>query len=102
MVISGYLFRGDESDLLVKLYLEMWNELNVQTSMQSIADSSRLLPPLNGSWQDHTIFDVLTENSAEIASRAEDLLVQHICTEVEGQMKAHFSSIPSYVLPWCK
>ena len=39
-----------------------------------------------------TIFEELVHQYAKLSNRAEDMIVQQVCGEIEGGLRTHFSS----------
>jgi hypothetical protein len=79
--------------------LELWTEINRRAYLRAGAEAHASLPDPtvaeNGAPED-TIFEELVHQYAMLSGRAEDLIVHQVSGEVEGSLRAHFSS---YVLP---
>lgn len=74
--------------------------MNQKASLRARAKANASLPnPKNpeSSNTEDTIFEELIVRYRGLASRAEDIIVQQVCGEVEGGLKAHFSSSMSFV-----
>jgi len=76
-------------------FLELWTEINHKASLRSRAESIASLPDPKGAHSDvpeGTIFEELVSQYDKLSERAEELIIQTICAEVEVGLKAHFSS----------
>ncbi|KAH8100492.1 RINT-1 family protein [Cristinia sonorae] len=80
-------------------FLELWAEINRKASLRTRAEASASLPdPKNSSEEDvpeGTIFEELVTQYAKLGERAEELIVQSVCGEVEQHFKAHYSGTSS-------
>ncbi|KAF8993873.1 RINT-1 family protein [Hymenopellis radicata] len=79
-------------------FLELWTEINARPSLRARAQAHPLLPDPSGNERDiseTTIFDVLTAQYRKLFDRAHDVIVQHVCIEVESSLKAHISAMIS-------
>jgi len=72
----------------------------------NLLDHTSTHPPLSqGSESDKedlycgTFFDALISRYEKLANRAEDMIVQQVCGEVERALKVHFAADISYVRP---
>ncbi|OBZ79146.1 RAD50-interacting protein 1, partial [Grifola frondosa] len=83
-------------------FLELWAEINHKASLRSRAESVASLPrPKDQEHEDEplegTIFEELVTQYAALAARAEDMIVQCVCGEVEVGLKAHLSGGSTFV-----
>ncbi|KZT74918.1 hypothetical protein DAEQUDRAFT_659434 [Daedalea quercina L-15889] len=79
-------------------FLELWAEINRQKSLRSHIQGITSLPSSNASGtgdEEGTIFDALVDQYGKLAERAEDIIVQSVCGEVEAGLKAHFTGSSS-------
>ncbi|PCH33328.1 hypothetical protein WOLCODRAFT_111625 [Wolfiporia cocos MD-104 SS10] len=75
-------------------FLELWAEINRRASLRARAEAAAALPePTAGDAEapEDTIFGELVQQYGKLAERAEDMLVQFVCGEVEAGLRAHFS-----------
>ncbi|KAF7978890.1 hypothetical protein HWV62_44393 [Athelia sp. TMB] len=76
-------------------FLELWTEINQRASLRARAQAESSLPdpsPIEEEAPESTIFEELVLQYAKLAVRAEDIIVQQVCGEVEQGLKAHFSA----------
>ncbi|KIY47067.1 hypothetical protein FISHEDRAFT_66233 [Fistulina hepatica ATCC 64428] len=74
-------------------FLELWSEIHTQPALREIVSSIGVLPRTvvsGGSVPSDTIFAKLTSQYDGLVSRAQDLIVQQVCSEVENGLRAHF------------
>jgi len=80
-------------------FLELWAEINRKASLRSRVESAPLLPDPKTSTEEDvpegTIFEELVTQYGKVGERAEDLIVQSVCSEVEQAFKAHYSGTTS-------
>ncbi|KAI0080027.1 RINT-1 family protein [Panus rudis PR-1116 ss-1] len=86
-------------------FLELWTEINHKASLRSRAKDNSSLPDpkttvtssgeISQEVPEGTIFEELIEQYDKLAERAEDMIVQTICSEVESGLRAHFASSAS-------
>jgi RAD50-interacting protein 1 len=79
----------------LQFFLELWSEINRRASLRARADEHPLLPDPEEEDKaalDSTIFEELIAQYSKLASRAEDMLVQHIVSEIESGLRAHFAT----------
>ncbi|KAG8730619.1 hypothetical protein FRC11_006279 [Ceratobasidium sp. 423] len=76
-------------------FLELWTEINERSALRAKVDAHPSLPhtttastveEIHG-----TLFDELTSQYASIVTRAEDMMIRHACSEVEGELKSYFA-----------
>lgn len=76
-------------------FLELWTEINERSALRAKVDAHPSLPqttPVSMAEEVHgTMFDELISQYASIVIRAEDMMVRHVCSEVEGELKAYFA-----------
>ena len=81
----------------------MWTEINQQPHLYSYADNTSLLPdpkPAEGDIPSNTLYDELILQYRKVVTRAEDMVVQQVCGEIETALKVHFSmATPSVDVP---
>ncbi|KAL9715938.1 hypothetical protein Ac2012v2_000382 [Leucoagaricus gongylophorus] len=71
----------------------MWRDVHRVPALRSHAEANPLLPQPgheNLEVPNDTIFEVFINKYTVIIIRAENMVVQQVCTEVETQLKAHF------------
>ncbi|KZT06301.1 uncharacterized protein LAESUDRAFT_653786 [Laetiporus sulphureus 93-53] len=76
-------------------FLELWAEINHRASLRSQIQAASALPnPKGGETEaaEGTIFEELIMQYGQLAERAEDMIVQSVCGEVEVGLRAHFSN----------
>ncbi|KAJ6501627.1 TIP-1 family-domain-containing protein [Mycena vitilis] len=79
-------------------FLELWTEINRRASLRSQALAASSLPdPRSGgsTAPQETVFEELVGQYRLLVNRAEDMIVQQVCGEVEGGLKAHFAATTS-------
>lgn len=97
---SSYVCVGGMSECSCQFFVELWTEICRDSSLRSKAETCPSLPSPEASEEeapDSAVFDVLADNYLALASRAEDMIVQQICTEVESMLRPHFATYYSYV-----
>lgn len=75
-----------------QFFLRLWEECNTDAALGEWAARSPLLPPLadfNAAAPQETVFGAVLALYRELATRGEDMLVQLVCSEVEGGLRAH-------------
>ena len=87
-------------NLIAQFFLELWTEINLKASLRARAETHPSLPVLNDSPSssdaaDGTIFEELVQQYEKLVTRAEDMIVQQVCTEVEAAWKNHFARCAS-------
>lgn len=78
-----------------QFFLELWQDIITNPTIRARADENKLMPtpppPRRGSESNTgSIFDGLIEDYAALAERAEDMVLQHVCGEIEMELRAHF------------
>ena len=80
--------------------MELWTEINQRAYLRARAEAHASLPDPKlaeeGAPED-TIFEELVQQYAKLSSRAEDMIVQQVCGEVEGGLRMHFSTYVPYI-----
>ncbi|KAF8203135.1 TIP-1 family-domain-containing protein [Pholiota molesta] len=82
-------------------FLQLWTEFNTDPDLRQWAQKSPLLPSLtdfDASAPGETVFKEITSRYHQLTVRAEDMLVQLICSEIEQGLRAHrmaATSIPA-------
>jgi len=78
-------------------FLELWTEINRRASLRARAEANSSLPDPKLSDESEapqdTIFEELVGQYRKLVSRAEDIIVQQVCGEIEGGLKAHFAAV---------
>ncbi|CAE6432985.1 unnamed protein product [Rhizoctonia solani] len=84
-------------------FLELWTEVNERSALRAKVDAHPSLPqttPASVAEEVHgTLFDELISQYDSITIRAEDMMIRHVCSEVEGELKGYFAnyaSIPTH------
>ena len=75
--------------------MELWTEIASDSSLRVRADEDELIPtppPVRGAKgpDGGSVFDKLIEDYRALAERAEDMVFQHVCGEIEMELRAHF------------
>ncbi|KAJ8596789.1 hypothetical protein M405DRAFT_756987 [Rhizopogon salebrosus TDB-379] len=84
-----------------EFYLELWTEINHRASLRIRAEMHPSLPDSanrrsnKSDAPECTIFEELITQYTNLASRAEDMLVNQVCGETETALRAHFSAVTS-------
>ncbi|OCH88619.1 RINT-1 family protein [Obba rivulosa] len=76
-------------------FLELWAEINHKASLRSRAQAAQSLPDPKSHENEAiegTIFEELITQYSDLAARAEEMVVQSICSEVETSLRQHFIS----------
>ncbi|KIJ45675.1 hypothetical protein M422DRAFT_227406 [Sphaerobolus stellatus SS14] len=76
-------------------FLELWSEINGRAALRARAEAHPLLPqPVDEmeASSKGTIFQELIAQYRALGQRADDMIVSHICSEVESAAKAYFAS----------
>ncbi|KAF8058265.1 TIP-1 family-domain-containing protein [Lyophyllum atratum] len=76
-------------------FVELWTEINHDPSLRSQAAASLLLPDPKAESEEipsDTLFQELISGYERLGDRAEGMVVQQICGEIESLLKAHFSA----------
>ena len=79
----------------LQFFLELWAEINHKAALRSRAEAVRSLPDpktIGAEVPEGTIFEELVVQYNQLANRAEDLIIQSVCNEVEVGLKTHFIS----------
>ncbi|KAJ7785875.1 TIP-1 family-domain-containing protein [Mycena metata] len=79
-------------------FLELWTEINRRASLRSQALAAASLPDpraVGSAVPQETVFEELVTQYRILVHRAEDMIVQQVCGEVEGGLKAHLSATTS-------
>lgn len=84
---------------MTQFFLELWSEINQQPSLRARAADNPLLPQptVQGELPCNTLFERLNLQYQKVVNRAEDMIVQQTCGEVEDALKVHFSAGTSSV-----
>ncbi|KAG9103847.1 hypothetical protein FRC06_007525 [Ceratobasidium sp. 370] len=76
-------------------FLELWSEINERAVLRAKADAHPSLPATShaqkGEQVHGTLFDELIGQYSSIATRAKDMMIRHICSEVETELKPYFA-----------
>ncbi|KAF5356120.1 hypothetical protein D9756_004054 [Leucocoprinus leucothites] len=76
-------------------FLELWSDIHHTPALRSRVEANPLLPqpgPEDLEVPNDTIFEVFINKYTALIIRAENMIVQQVCNEVETQLKAHFST----------
>lgn len=72
--------------------MELWNEINQRASLRATAEAHSSLPmPATDDSEEGTLFDELIAQYAILTARSEDLIVNHVVSEVTGSLKQHLT-----------
>jgi hypothetical protein len=74
---------------VIQFFLELWAEINQRSSFPDRKGTARHQIP------NETIFEELVILFQNLIDRAENMIVQQACGEIEGNLKAHFASLLS-------
>lgn len=85
---------------ITQFFLELWTEINRRPSLRALAEAHPLLPHASAAEDapQETIFDELAVHYRKLVSRAEDMIVQQIYKEIEGDLRAHLLAAASYAI----
>ncbi|KAJ1310280.1 hypothetical protein OPQ81_007020 [Rhizoctonia solani] len=76
-------------------FLELWTEINERSALRAKVDAHPSLPHTTAASTAEevhgTLFDELISQYTSTVTRAEDMMIRHICSEVEGELKAYFA-----------
>lgn len=75
-----------------QFFLHLWEEFNTDPTLHEWAAHSPFLPHLadsDASALHETVFSEMGAQYHALTTRAEDMLVQLVCSEVEGGLRAH-------------
>ncbi|CAE6426131.1 unnamed protein product [Rhizoctonia solani] len=76
-------------------FLELWTEINEKSALRAKVDAHPSLPhttPASTAEEIHgTLFDELISQYVSIVTRAEDMIIRHVCSEVEVELKGYFA-----------
>ena len=97
-VVSGTFGRRESISLISQqrrqFFLELWANIAADSSLRVRADEDKLMPmpppARSGESDSGSIFDKLIEEYDALAERAEDMAFQHVCGEIEMELKVHF------------
>ncbi|TFL06361.1 RINT-1 family protein [Pterulicium gracile] len=76
-------------------FLELWSKINESAKLRSQVDAVDALPTADSENAD-TIFEELISQYSLLAERAEGVIVQQVCGEVESRLRAHFGHTQSH------
>ncbi|KAF8225806.1 hypothetical protein L208DRAFT_1425343 [Tricholoma matsutake] len=79
-------------------FLELWAQITQDPFLRARAVDNPLLPnptTQKGELPRNTLFEELISQYRNIVRRAEDMIMQQLCGEVESALKAHFSMVTS-------
>ncbi len=83
-----------------KFFLDLWTQMNSDATLQGQVEKCPLLPQLVVKAEDvptSTVFEEMISRYTKVVVRAEDMIVQQICGEVESNFRAHLNAVTSYV-----
>ncbi|KAF8602692.1 hypothetical protein BDV93DRAFT_523797 [Ceratobasidium sp. AG-I] len=76
-------------------FLELWTEINERSALRAKVEAHPSLPATShahkGDEVHGTLFDELVGQYSVIATRAEDMVVRHVSSEVEVELKSYFA-----------
>ncbi|KAK0456418.1 TIP-1 family-domain-containing protein [Armillaria borealis] len=76
-------------------FLELWTEINRRASLRARAQADPLLPDPRveeDQFGQETIFGELISHYRKLSIRAQDMIVQQVCAEVEGNLRPHLTA----------
>ncbi|KAG6875297.1 hypothetical protein C0992_004387 [Termitomyces sp. T32_za158] len=79
-------------------FVELWTEINHKYELRKIAITNPLLPDPKaegGEIPEDTLFDEVLARYDCLVNRAEGMIVQQICGEIESLLKVHFVALSS-------
>ncbi|KAK7468575.1 hypothetical protein VKT23_003079 [Stygiomarasmius scandens] len=79
-------------------FVELWNEINRRPDLRSLALSRLTLPTSEAEVIQGSVFKDQVEKYRTMGRRAEDIIVQQVCAEIEAGLRQHLSatSAPEY------
>ncbi|KDN49481.1 hypothetical protein RSAG8_02183, partial [Rhizoctonia solani AG-8 WAC10335] len=79
-------------------FLELWTEINERSALRAKVDAHPSLPqttPASTAEEVHgtllVVSSDLISQYVSIVTRAEDMMIRHVCSEVEGELKGYFA-----------
>lgn len=84
-----------------KFFLDLWTQMNSDPNLQGRVEECPLLPQLAVEAEDvptSTVFEEMISRCTKVIVRAEDMIVQQVCGEVESNFRAHLNAVTSYVI----
>ncbi|KAF7320188.1 hypothetical protein MKEN_00803300 [Mycena kentingensis (nom. inval.)] len=77
-------------------FLELWTEISRRAALRAQAQVAASLPePRSASAPQETVFEELISLYRKMIERAEEMIVQQVCGEIESGLKAHLSATTS-------
>ncbi|KAK2461679.1 hypothetical protein APHAL10511_006142 [Amanita phalloides] len=79
-------------------FLDLWTQMNSDPVLREQIESGPLLSqpiPENNGALTSTVFEELISRYIKVVVRAEDMIVQQICDEVENHLKTHLGTVTS-------
>jgi succinylglutamate desuccinylase len=79
---------------LNQFFLELWSDIHHNQALRELAQANLFFPKLGPENVDvlhDTIFEVFINKYTALIIRAENMIVQQICNEIESRLKAHFN-----------
>lgn len=90
------------TNILDQFFLELWIEINERSALRAKVDAHPSLPTTahakDSDQVEGTLFDELIGQYTAVANRAEDMIIRHISSEVEVELKGYFAKYaPIYI-----
>lgn len=83
--------------MIFKFFLELWTDIVRTSALRVRAEENRFLPnppPVKDAHSEGTVFSELILQYTSLSERAEDMIAQHVYSEVEIELRAHlFKSV---------
>lgn len=95
MYVPRSLSLATATDGYCQFFLELWSDIHRDPALRRYAETKPLFPqpgPEDTEVPSDTIFEVFINKYTTIVIRAEDMIVQQVCSEIEARLKNHFSS----------
>lgn len=90
--------RTDGRASIVQFFLELWTEINHRASLRVRAETHPSLPDpkeVSDDAPEGTIFEELVHQYEQLVTRAEDIITQQVCGEVETSLRSYWSKCVS-------
>lgn len=83
----------DTNACVSKFFLEFWQGIQENQILRARVESSPWFPPCRSSEHetDHALFDEFVKRYGSLSGRAEEMIANQVCTEIEGELKAYFA-----------
>ncbi|KAG9013900.1 hypothetical protein FRB93_000281 [Tulasnella sp. JGI-2019a] len=75
-------------------FLEMWQGIQENPVLRARVESNPWFPPCHSIEHetDHALFDAFVTRYDSLSDRAEEMIANQVCSEIEGELKGYFAS----------